>query len=41
MTSLNNLLANYTLEEEFSINECSHLESNKYNAYDGCGDIIF
>ena len=42
MTSLDELLTNYTLEDEYYVNECPCLELNKYDAGGGnSNDIIF
>ena len=41
MTTLDHLLANYTLEEEYIIDECPCLELNKYDAWINGHDIIF
>ena len=40
MTTLDHLLANYTLEEEYIIDECPCLELNKYDAWSNGHDII-
>ena len=41
MTTIDHLLANYTLEEEYMIDECPCLEPNKYEAWSNGHDIIF
>ena len=41
MTTLDNFLVNYTLEEEYIIHECPCSESNKYDACFYGNDVIF
>jgi hypothetical protein len=41
MTTLEELLTNYTLEEEYNIAECPCLEINKYDVLLNGDDIIF
>ena len=41
MTTLDALLANYTLEEEYNIDECPCSELNKFDAWTNGDDVIF